>query len=418
MPCAELQLAFRGEEDMDYLTGNPQITFFVFVYKRYTNFAIENIEEVLEGNPMFGGKSYVKLGRYGDLISKMYLDVVLPSLNPTNNPSYAISWVNSIGHALIKKLELEIGGNIIDTQYGIFMEINDELTIPSEKKYGYYDMIGKHSYFNVTMQQKQLHLRIPLFFWFCTNIGLSLPNIALQNSEIRLIITFNDFNQLWVSSTGKLTPFINPKEISITSVNLLTDYIFLDDDERRLFVSKPHQYLIEQVSRNYITTSLNATNNIIQLDEFEHPVKELIWVFRRCSSINNHVPGGGNELFNFSDRPTYLSLQQEDPMTSAIIYFEGNYRFWPARDAKYFREVEPYSRHHNIPDNFIYIYSFSLKPDEDQPTGTCNFSKIDNSQLNVIIKETVTNDIDIHIFAPCYNILIIDGGMACLKYGY
>ena len=140
MPGAELQLGAYGEQD-NYLTGNPQITFFQSIYKRYTNFAIENIEEYFIGEPVFGGKSYVKIGNYGDLINKIYLDVRLPSLNPENDCDFAISWINSIGHALIKKVEIEIGGNIIDTQYGIWMEIWDELTLPAEKKFGYYDMV-------------------------------------------------------------------------------------------------------------------------------------------------------------------------------------------------------------------------------------------------------------------------------------
>lgn len=427
MPGAELQLAAYGEQDLN-LTGNPQITFFVSVYKRHTNFAIENIEEVFIGEPVFGGKSYVDLGRYGDLISKVYLDITLPSLNPNNDPSFAISWVNSIGHALIKKVELEIGGQIIDTQYGMWMEIWDELTLPAEKKFGYYNMIGKHEYFNVTMQQGELHLRIPLKFWFCNNIGLSIPNIALQNSTIRLLITFSDFDQLWVSSTGDLSPIKDcnnncrncgkvctlKEHFNIKKASLFVDYIYLDDDERRWFVNNPHQYLIEQVQRNVVSINLTSIHNVIQLD-FSHPVKELIWVIRDCF-VFTKVRGGGNEWFNFSNKPLYLGLQPEDPMEEAVLYFEGNYRFYPARNAKYFREVQPYKRHSNVPDNFIYVYSFALKPEEHQPSGTCNFSRLDNVQLNVKVVEGLT-DPEINIFAPNYNILIIKEGLAGLKYG-
>lgn len=427
MPGAELQLAAYGKQDLN-LTGNPQITFFVAVYKRYSNFAIENIEEVFIGEPVFGGKSYVKLGRYGDLINRMYLDITLPSLNPNNDPDFAISWVNSIGHALIKKVEIEIGGEIIDTHYGMWMEIWDDLTIPSEKKFGYYDMIGKHEYFNVTVQQNELRLRIPFKFWFCTNVGLSIPNVALQNSDIRLILTFANFDELWVSSTGNLTP-LEPcikdckqcgkvctikEHFGIIKASLFVDYIYLDEPERKWFVNKVHHYLIEQVQKNVISINLTSINNVIQL-EFNHPVKELIWVIRDCFFSEN-VKGGGNETFNFSNKPYYLDVQPEDPMEEAILWFEGNYRFWPPRQAKYFREVQPYKRHSNIPDNFIYVYSFALKPEEHQPSGTCNFSRLDNVQLNVKIKDGL-NDPEINIFAPNYNILIIKEGLAGLEYG-
>ena len=427
MPGAELQLAAYGEQDL-HLTGNPQITFFVAVYKRYTNFAIENIEEVLVGGAVFGVQSYVPLKTYGDLIHEMYLDITLPSLNPNNDPTIAASWVNSIGHALIKKVNIQIGGVTIDEQYGIWMEIWSELTLPAEKKFGYYDMIGKHEYFNVTMQQGQLHLRIPLQFWFCRNIGLSIPNIALQNQTVRLLITFSRFDELFVSSTGDLSPLIpcitNCKQcgkvctveehFNITSATVFVDYIYLDDPERRWFVNTVHNYLIEQVHRNVITISLTSIENVIQLD-FNHPVKELIWVIRDCF-VFKKVKGGGNEWFNFSDKPFYLDLPVDDPMVEAILWFEGNYRFWPPRKARYFREVQPYKRHSNVPDNFIYVYSFALNPEEHQPSGTCDFSRLDNVQLNVKIVEGLS-DPEINIFAPNYNILIIEKGMAGLKYG-
>ena len=427
MPGAELQLGAYGEQD-NYLTGNPQITFFQSIYKRYTNFAIENIEEYFIGEPVFGGKSYVKIGNYGDLINKIYLDVRLPSLNPENDCDFAISWINSIGHALIKKVEIEIGGNIIDTQYGIWMEIWDELTLPAEKKFGYYDMIGKHEYFNITMQQDELHLRIPLNFWFCRNIGLSLPLIALQNNTIKLIFTFSKFEELWISSTADLMPIekyiknckqndknCTVKEyFNIISASVFVDYIYLENNERKWFTNNKHYYLIEQVQRNLISVNLSSINNVIDLN-FNHPIKELIWVIRDCEFIKK-VGGGGNEWFNFSDKPNYIDLPKKDPLDEAILYFEGNYRFWPARKAKYFREIQPYKRHHNIPDNFIYLYSFSLNPEEHQPSGTCNFSRIDNAQLNIKIIEGLT-DPEIIIFAQNYNILEIEFGMAGLKYG-
>ena len=429
MTGGELQLAAYGEQDLN-LTGNPQITFFRAVYKRYTNFAIENMQEIITGHTIFGAKTYITLGRWGDLINKMELDIVLPALNPTNDPNFAISWINSIGHALIKQVDIEINGNIIDTHYGMWMEIWSELTLPAEKRYGYYNMIGKHEYFNVTIQQGELHLRVPFQFWFCENIGLSIPNIALYNSTIRLIITFQDFDNLWVSSTGNLIPLEQhiatcrthtkhkctvKDHFNIIRASVFVDYIFLDNDERRFFVNHKHQYLINLLGRNVISTNLTGTNNIIQLDDFNFPVKELIWVIRD-NFVLKKVSGGGNECFNFSNRPSYFNIPPKDPMVDAIIYFEGQQRFFPARDPKYFRELEPYKRHSNVPDNFIYIYSFALQPEIYQPTGTCDFSRLDNATLNLRVLEEL-NDPQINIFAPFYNILLIEGGMAGLKYG-
>jgi hypothetical protein len=204
------------------------------------------------------------------------------------------------------------------------------------------------------------------------------------------------------------------EHFNIEKASLFVDYIYLEESERRYFVNTKHTYLIEQVQRNVISINLTSFDNIIQLD-FNHPVKELIWIIRDCF-VFKKVKGGGNEWFNFSNQPTYLDLPPKDPMKEAIIYFEGNYRFCPPRNAKYFREVEPYKYHTNVPDNFIYVYSFALNPEQHQPSGTCNFSRLDNAQLNIKIIEGMTEP-EISIFAPNYNILVIDKGYSGLEYG-
>lgn len=421
MPGAELQLAAHGEQN-EILTGNPQMTYFVAVYKRYTNFAIENIEELFIGEPVLGGKSYAILGKYGDLIHKIYLDVELPSLNPNNDPNFYISWVNAIGHAIIKKVEIEIGGNKIAEEYGVWMEIWDELTLDNDKRFGYNDMIGKHDYFNVTMNQGPLHLRIPLQFWFCRHIGSSIPSIALYNNEIRLIVTFSEFKDLYVSSTGNLDPIIpnnsskqllQQKQFNIQKASLFVDYIYLDEDERRWFAQNEHTYLIDQVQRNIVSLDLTSIENVISLD-FNHMVREIIWVVQDCINFKK-VPGGGNDWFNFSDTLSYLGIPPDDPMVEAKIWFEGRERFYPARKAKYFREVEPYKYHTNIPNNFIYVYSFALFPEKHQPSGACNFSMLDNATLNITLKDTLVEP-QVLVFATNYNILKIDQGMAGLQF--
>ena len=144
MPGGVLQLAAYGTQNI-YLTGNPQITFFVSVYKRHTNFAIESIREYFIGGADFGKKVSCVVDRYGDLMSEVFLEVDLPRLSFEDNEKNNIynSWTNSIGHALIKYVEIEIGGIVIDKHYGQWLEIWNELTIPEEKRNAYNQMIGK-----------------------------------------------------------------------------------------------------------------------------------------------------------------------------------------------------------------------------------------------------------------------------------
>ena len=428
-----LQLAAYGAQDI-YLTGNPQITFFVSVYKRHTNFAIQNIPQYFTGNADFGQKVFCQIDRIGDMMNQTFLRVVLPSLanysyNDENGNLVEYYWVNSIGHALIKIIEVEIGGVVIDRQYGLWMEIWSELTVPPGKKEGFNSMIGKSPNPINLDNNGELSLYVPLQFWFSKNIGLSLPLCAIQSHEVRINITFRQYTELIISSNG-LPIETNPgNPITITRANLDVDYIFLENDERLNFSQSNHQYLIEQIqvyatsltsnglrqdptNPDKMTRIPDLTQNIAM--EFNQPVKELFWVIQNSTGLGLY-PYGGNEWFNFSSQSFKNGvLNGSDPMLKAKILFEGQELF-DTKDAKYFRTVVPYQRHTNTPNNFIYVYSFALSPEEFQPSGTCNFSRIDNQVLYMEISDQLIDPI-ITIFATNYNILNITGGMAGVEY--
>ena len=427
-----LQLAAYGAQDI-YLTGNPQITYFVGVYRRHTNFAIQSVPQYFTGNADFGQKVYCLVDRIGDLINQMFLRIKLPDISQYNYNDDAGNlveyyWVNSIGHAIIKIIDVEIGGVVIDRQYGLWMEIWGELTTPVGKKAGYNSMIGKSDYPVNLDNGGSLDLYVPIYFWFCRNVGLSLPLIAIQSQEVRFNVTFRQYQELIISTTG--VPIItnnNPLEITQTWLDI--DYIFLEDDERKVFAKNNHQYLIEQLQ--VYATSLTSNglrqdptdpnkmtripdlNQNILLD-FNHPVKELYWVIQN-STVLSVYPYGGNEWYNFSTE-SYKNgkVNGTDPMIRGKLIFEGQELF-DTKDAKFFRTVVPYQRHTNVPNNFIYIYSFSLNPEEFQPSGACNFSRIDSQMLYLEISDQLIDPI-ITIFASNYNILNISGGMTGLEY--
>jgi len=428
-----LQLAAYGAQDV-YLTGNPQITFFVGVYRRYTNFAIQNVPQYFTGNATFGQKIYCQLDRIGDLVNQTFLHVVLPELEQyyyydENDVVVEYYWVNSIGHALIKIIEVEIGGVVIDRQYGIWMEIWMELTTPVDKIQGLNEMIGRSDSPINYNNNKELNLYIPLRFWFCKNIGLSLPLIALQAQEVRINLTIRQFEELVVSSNGLPPPPEVFSNIEITRCNLDVDYIFLEDTERKIFAKTNHQYLIDQVQ--VYATSLTSNglrqdptdpdkmDRIPELDQnfymtFNNPVKELIWVLQNRTVLSLY-PYGGNEWFNFSTEPYKSGVKSgEDPMVDAKILFEGQDLF-DLKSAKYFRNVVPYQRHTRIPNNFIYVYSFAINPEDFQPSGTCNFSRIDSQQIYMKISDKLIDPM-ITVFAVNYNILNVAGGMAGIEY--
>ena len=414
-----LVLAAYGAQDK-YITGNPQITFFVAVYRRYTNFSVVQMPQLFTGDFDFGKKIYCQLERIGDLVNQMFLKIKLPSLeqyshSDLNDNQIDYYWVNSIGHSIIKIIEVEIGGNIIDRQYGVWMEIWSELTVPLNKRDGYYEMIGKSMNPINLNNNKELLLYVPLQFWFCKNIGLSLPLIALQDHEVRINLSLRNYNELIISSNGStISDSPNKQQLNIISGNLEVDYIFLEEDERKIFVKNNLQYLITQIQ--VYPKSLDTTNynNVIVDFNFNHMVSELIWVIQNGNVLSTYSYGG-NEWFNFSTQ-SYRNgdVSGLDPMIEGKFLIEGN-ELTETKDSKYYKIVVPYQRHTNVPNNFIYVYSFSLNPEEYQPSGTCNFSRIDNATLQMKLSEDLVKPI-IQLFAVNYNILNIANGMAGVEY--
>jgi len=429
-----LVLAAYGAQDI-YLTGNPQITFFVAVYRRYTNFSILPMNQYFTGNIDFGQKVYCQIERIGDLMSNTFLVLNLPSLenyNYTDENDNLVEyfWVNAVGHSIIKIIEIEIGGNVIDRQYGVWMEVWSELTVPLNKRDGFNEMIGKSDSPINLNNNKSLDLFIPLQFWFCKNIGLALPLISLQTQEVRINITLRNYSELIVSSSGALikeSP--NKSPISITNGNLQVDYIFLEENERKIFTKNNLQYLIEQLQ--VYATSL--TSNGLRPDptnpgkyiripdlsqtinfNFNHPVKEIIWVLQNSDVLTTY-PYGGNEWFNFSSQ-SYKNgkVNGSDTVIEAKFILEGQ-DLTDILPNIYYRTVVPFQRHTNTPNNFIYCFSFSLHPEDYQPSGSCNFSRIDNQQLYLKISDQLIDPI-IQIFAVNYNILNIANGMAGIEY--
>ena len=344
-----LQLVAYGAQDV-YLTGNPQITFFKVVYRRHTNFSIESIQQTFNGSAGPNKRVTCQISRNGDLVHKLY--VVFDGGDPASD-----------ARKLIKKVEVEIGGQLIDRQYGDWMEIWNELTLPAGKKVGYAKMVGS--------AENTGKRYVPLEFWFCRNIGLALPLIALQYHEVKINIEFD-----------------NVASDDFTDATLWADYIFLDTDERRRFAQLSHEYLIEQLQYTGDET-MTGNGKLTAKLSFNHPVKELIW------------------------RTTDGTTAKESG--SAKLMLNGNDRF-AQRDAKYFTHVQPYQHHTNIPAiaSYINVYSFALKPEEHQPSGTLNMSRIDTAQLQLTDGDgdgTTTK-----IYAHSYNVLRILSGMGGLAY--
>ena len=324
-----MQLVAYGAQDV-YLTGNPQITFWKVTYRRYTNFAIESIEQTFNGQADFGRRVQCTISRNGDLAYRTYLQVTLPEINQlmgagtfsgAGSTGVYARWLDFPGEQLIAQVEVEIGGQRIDRQYGDWMHIWNQLTMTSEQQAGYFKMIGNTTQLTFITDPSfadvdgpcdsqaprqvcaprnalpETTLYVPLQFWYCTNPGLALPLIALQYHEVKINLDIRPIDEcLWAVTTlncvvdgaqaapGKPMPASIAYNQSLVAASLYVDYVFLDTDERRRMAQNPHEYLITQLQFTG-DESVGSSSNKIKLN-FNHPVKELVWVVQPDQNVD------------------------------------------------------------------------------------------------------------------------------------
>ena len=520
-----MQLVAYGAQDI-YLTGNPQITFFKVVYRRHTNFAMECIQQTINGTSTLAGASStgtVTVSRNGDLVSKVYVRC-------DQDNSNGIS-----GDRLISDVTLEIGGQQIDKHYQEWLQMWAELTTPESKAAGYKYLTGGFTnklipagdgvtltaYNPNTLQQSVM---VPLQFWFCRNPGLALPLIALQYHEVKLEFTWGDATATDGTGVGRDHTAATP------ACEVWCDYIYLDTDERRRFAQVSHEYLIEQLQRQ----SEGSANTAYKLD-FNHPVKELFWTtessygtaesatvisqktklqlnghdrfaqqdreyFQLRQPLDHHtsVPGFNVKetddpvmvapidtgilhhnttvastkafleatqiTFDSTDVVAADAVDGAEPTASAVrvgdvlkIELGGGDNEWhsglhAAEVISYIVQIasvsdaadpvcvfqtaihadkisgafqpddgmtvhiigrtqNPRSRCSSLYRD-INCYSFALKPEEHQPSGTCNFSRIDNAKLML----SGTGVAAYNVYAVNYNVLRVMSGMGGLAY--
>lgn len=384
------------------------MTWFKMVYRRYTNFAVESQPMYFDGTADFGKRLTCLVPRRGDLLSQVVLEVTLPALTLTTGEP--VSYVNSVGHALIQEITIEVGEQEIDRQNGEWMEIWSNYVTTTDKRTGFYNMIGKVDGYSPPTLFGPQKLYIPLRFWFCKNPGMALPLIALQYHPIRINITLRPLSQLFFTQdlTTPACTSLEVKPANITDMMLWGDYIYLDVEERRRFVSNTHEYLIEQTQyTSQIPIAPGSTSGSLRL-EFNHPVKELFWYIQRDDMTRYH------EHFNYSSLGTFEVGNRTDMLQDTVLQLDGFDRF-QLRDAGYFRLVQPWQHHTVIPEDFfVYSYSFALRPEDAQPTGSMNASRMDSIVLQVninpVLVESAIGTLHSRVYATNHNVFRVADG--------
>jgi len=404
-----IQLVAQGAETM-YLTGNPKMSYFKCVYRKYTNFATEYIEENFNNTVDFGKTAYCKLPRNADLIHKIYIKVKLPALKQTDSGGDGswVGYVNGIGNVLLKDISIEIGGQVIDRHFSNWNDIWGSLTMDD---YSYNNMVGNYES-DYSLRTNALEAKtyyIPLNFWFNKHICSSIPLLAIQYHEVIMNIEFRSAAECITSDISISSPLDSASNtLAISDASVLIEYIYIDTIERQRFANNSHEYLIDQLQTQTETIAANTTYKNIALNLF-HPVKELFWVIQKTANITPASSNNGNHMILYSD-----PSNNKETFLSSRLMLNGKPRY-TYKDAKFFRLVQPMKTHSYIPDQFIYTYSFSINPEKYQPSGSCNFGKINISELELKFNSSTSAFFDVErtikIYATSYNIFKVQSGL-------
>jgi len=487
-----IQLAGYGLQDM-LLTDEPTITYFKMVYKRHTNFSFESIPQFFQNKPNFGGRYTCNISKQGDLMGKIYLCITLPNLpkiidtnyinqDPTLQNNTITAWVEKIGFAIIKTIEFEMGGKIIDKLYGDWLNIWYELT-QKTNKHALDKMIGNIPQLKSYNNGKGSYLlHIPIPFYFCKYSGLAIPLIALEYTDVKINVEFNNLlDILIVGPTNYITinenvVNFNPNEILVQTINntnvygkfirydentnrlyyikisnttsfvsgipiigtiskytvmsngsevnylakikscynfdtitlgstfLYVDYIFLDNSERLKFARSNHEYLVEQLQFDNEKILINNSNKINVL--YNNPTKAIYFVAQYDYIAESNL----KDLFNYTNN---IDKKIGTNLIHNISFLMNSKDRITPRSADYYSLVANYQNFSNASSIGINIYSFAVNAEEYQPSGACNFSKIDDITLSLVVDNLVSyyNPAKARVYALSYNILKITNGV-------
>jgi len=465
-----LQLKAYGSENI-YLNANPQISFFRSVYRRHTNFSMENFEINYVGTPNITEDTNTtftfNINRYGDLLGPIFLVIKLPSIYSSETDKF--KWIKNLGANIINSVTLFIAGQRICFINGETINNYYRLQKDYSTNINYNELIGHTPvFYNPTMLNPTtntitykfsssnpsiigVNLYIPIPFYFTNNSGLYLPLIALQGAEVQIVVELRKISELYTILESRKTNSLynkrikpNPldsnqsirkfiKETSLKQafqIHLDAQFIFLDNNERTQFAELPHEYLIEQVQYRRVF-GINS-HNIVDLGFF-HPTKEIRFflrktdngiLFNQWSNYGNNDNYGEKYLEGLLNSAEYrsemvlnnirqqmsenISMVSLNILTNAKFLMNGEdrtnnlpYRYW--------NNLQPFQYHlgstvYPFEENDLFnIYSFSLEPDNFQPSGSCNLTNLKSFQLEINTKEPPLSK---YLFLASYIIIL------------
>jgi hypothetical protein len=319
------------------------------------------------------------------------------------------AWIQKLGHYMIEHLSIKIGGQLIDKHYGEWLNIWHELIKKDSKERGYKILIGdvpELTTFNEVLKD-EYEIIVPLQFWFCRHIGSSLPIVALQHTDIELSVKFRDFDD--ISFSDEFVLFSRKPRLKC---EILAEYIYIEKDERTNLVKSKLEYLID-------TLQFSGDGLVLSKVFFQNPITELFWLFQDRTFLDGSRPSGEKKYHLYG---LDFDTGKINPLDKAKIEFSNRDREL-FKEANYYNFIQPYQYHSATPPIGVNMYSFSLSPEFFQPSGSANFSKIDDANIVFKLKDEVINNMRqfglefrFVIYATSYNVLRVMSGQAGLAF--
>jgi hypothetical protein len=395
------QLGAVGKQDIDTVI-RPTLTFFKSVFKKHTNFAIEPKHAEFQGTIGWDRRQTCLIPRQGDLISKIYLYVKIANLDTGLGGA---RFVDDLGRAMLEEVSLEIGSVIYDRLYPEYMHAYEEVTTDRERQLG--KLTGKSQSVPqlVAWAQNTQHLYVPLTFYFHDDIGSSLPLVGLHLTDVKVNVKTKAKAAVIV---GNPAPYVvTSTDAEIQEMYLFMEIIFLDEPERVWMSSSELKYVITQTQYLGLHSILAGVRESKIDLTFNHPTKELIFMGRTDTNT------AALNYFNFVGQETGEFLGEL--FKQLTLKLNNNNRF-DAQYAHYFRVLQNKNHHTRIPDKHVYSYCFSLYPEDPNPSGSLNFSRIDTARFLMEFTAALGDGLSVFVYARNVNVVSIASGVSLLRF--
>ena len=386
-----INLAVTGIQDQ-WLTGEPEFSYFLVNFKRHTKFSIEAVETPFDGEPNFDTSVECRIpSNKGDLIRSMMLKFTLPQPTGTASGGKDIRYNKSIGSRIIEHADLRIGGQTIERITGDYIYMYNQIhNNHDDVDQSLYFLSGHNKYIPVSYDWDY---SVMLPFYFFRHPSLALPVCALTKQLVEIEIKFKkleDITITYTTSSGVIEDPPSDVSSSIKKVSLVTDFFYITENEKNFLLSRPIEYVITQLQMSQFKMKAGESKKSGMLN-FKNPVKEMFFIAK------------SDDVFKYN------------PIKHVIMKFNNNTII--DADNLMLSYEQPLKYYTGTTENNFGVYSFSLKPETYYPTGQVNMSRIAHNLIEIELDSPDSSfEHKVYVYAVNYNVLHVESGLGGLKF--